>query len=175
MLCADPEWEHVGVITADIRRDWVFFDTRISLERLDIFDEMYPDAPTTLGLGRINVAELELLVYPAGRRAFPRAAVYSKKGQCLVFTHSPYCLRNPTHCSAQQFRSVFYNYTGIVYPSGRTTLPSAAACMSLGWCLVFKWSLCFLIANALPCTAAHTEKGLHLAFTQSLLAVSAGV
>ncbi|EIE24304.1 hypothetical protein COCSUDRAFT_41552 [Coccomyxa subellipsoidea C-169] len=103
----DPEWTHVGVITADIRRDWFFFDTRMSLERLDIFLEFYPARPAPR-LGRINMAELELLMYPAGHRTFPRTAVYSK-------------------------------------------------------------------SDALPCTAAYTEKGLHLASSQSLLAVSAGV
>ncbi len=174
MLCADPEWTHVGVITADIRRDWFFFDTRMSLERLDIFLEFYPARPAPR-LGRINMAELELLMYPAGHRTFPRTAVYSKSGQCLVFTHS---------LNAEEFpRTAVYSNSDQLIGSTQAlcTLvakghpPARQPVLTQAGVLYLSGPCVFLVANALPCTAAYTEKGLHLASTQSLLAVSAGV
>ncbi|BDA45980.1 hypothetical protein COCOBI_08-0730 [Coccomyxa sp. Obi] len=53
---AEPEWEHVGSLEVELRRNWLLFETHLAELHLDLFRERGPTRPPE-SFGRVYVPE----------------------------------------------------------------------------------------------------------------------
>ncbi|BDA45985.1 hypothetical protein COCOBI_08-0770 [Coccomyxa sp. Obi] len=70
---AVPEWQYVGSLEVELRRNWLLFDTHLADLHLDLFSERGATRPP-MYFGRVYVPEVEEIMWPPWIRAFSTPA-----------------------------------------------------------------------------------------------------